>query len=65
MSTVLMKTIKISVSKQAHLKETPEERKERVKSAGSSMFTRIVPNKKRLSSKQQRQLNTKEMKEWI
>lgn len=60
-----MKTIKLDISKQNLVKETPEERKQRVNSAGSSMFTRIIPNKKKLSSKQQRQLNTKEMKEWI
>lgn len=41
------------------IKETPEQRNERVQQAGSSMRTRIVPNKKNLTIKQQRQLNKK------
>lgn len=41
------------------IKETPEQRKERVQQAGSSMRTRILPNKKNLTTKQQRQLDKK------
>ena len=46
------------------LKETPEERKQRVQQSGSSMITKVVPNKKKLNKKQQRQMNLKEIKHY-
>lgn len=46
------------------LKETPEERKQRVQQSGSSMITKVVPNKKKKTSKQQRQMNSKEIKHY-
>ena len=55
----MMKKIKIKLPKVNVLKETPEERKARVNSAGSAMFSKVIPNKKRLSKKQQRQQNKK------
>lgn len=44
------------------LKETPEERKQRVTASGSSMVTKVTPSKKKLSKKQQRQKNNLEIK---
>ena len=46
------------------LKETPEQRKERVRNSGNAMVTKIVPNKKKLNKKQQRQQNLKELNQW-
>lgn len=56
-----MKNMKIKIPPIDILKETPEQRKERINSAGSSMFSKIVPNKKHLNKKQQRQENKKEI----
>ena len=47
------------------LKETPEERKVRINNQGSSMITKIVPNKKHINKKKQRQLNKKEINDYI
>ena len=47
------------------LKETPEERKARINSQGSSMITKIVPNKKRKTTKQQRQSDSKEINKYV
>ena len=62
--TMIKKRIKIKVPPINILKETPEHRKERVNSAGSAMFTRIVPDKKKFSSKQQRQQDKKEVRKY-
>ena len=59
------KKIIIKLPKMNILKETPEERKQRVQQSGSSMITKIVPNKKRKTTKQQRQSNSKEIKEYV
>ena len=47
------------------LKETPEQRKERIQQSGSSMTTKIIPNKKRKTTKQQRQSDSKDIKEYV
>ena len=60
-----MKKIVVKVPKINILKETPEERKARVQQAGSSMRSRVVPNKKKLSNKQQRQADNKRIKEYV
>ena len=57
----MMKKIKIKLPPINLLKETPEQRKERVNSAGSSMITKIAHNKKKLTKKQQRQQNRKDI----
>ena len=44
-----------------YMKETPDQRKERIKMSGSSLITKIIPNKKKKAVKQQRQLNKKEI----
>lgn len=59
------KKIIIRIPKMNILKETPEQRKERVQQSGSSMTTKIVPNKKRKTTKQQRQSDSKEIKEYV
>ena len=46
------------------LKETPEERKARINSQGSFMVSKVVPNKRKLDKKKQRQLNKKEVKNY-
>ena len=56
-----MKTVKINLDNVNIIKETPEERKLRVNSAGSAMFTQVIPNKKKLDKKKQRQLSKKEI----
>ena len=57
-----MKTkIKISLPPVDILKETPEQRKERINSAGRAMFSRVVPNKKKLDRKKQRQQDKREV----
>lgn len=59
-----MKTIKIKIPKDdkpSIMKETPEERKERIKYA-STMRTQIVPNKKYKSRAQQKQIDYKNIK---
>ena len=60
-----MKKIVVKVSKINILKETPEERKARVQQAGSSMRSRVVPNKKKPSTKQQRQADNKRIREYV
>ena len=60
-SIAMKKKIKIKIPPIDILKETPEQRKERVNSAGSAMFSKVVPSKKKLSNKQQRQKNKKEV----
>lgn len=61
-----MKKIKInSTSSLLYVKETPDQRKERVKISGSSLTTKIVPNKKKKTTKQQRQINKKEIDKQI
>lgn len=52
-----MKKIILKLPKTNILKETQQERKMRVNTAGSSMVTKIVPNKRKLTTKQQRQEN--------
>ena len=47
------------------LKETPDERKQRIQQSGSSMITKIVPNKKRKTTKQQRQSDSKEIYKYV
>ena len=54
-------TIKIKLPPINVLKETPEQRKERVNSAGSAMFSKVVPSKKKFDKKKQRQQNKKEV----
>lgn len=59
---VAMKTkLTIKIPSTNILKETPEQRKDRVTSAGSAMFTRIVPDKKKFDKKKQRQQDKKEI----
>ena len=60
----MKKKIKIKVPPIDILKETSEERKERVRNSGNSMITRVVPNKRKLTTKQQRQRDSKEIKNW-
>ena len=57
----MTKKIKLKVPKINLLKETPEERKARVNSAGSAMFSKVVPSKKKLNKKQQRQQDRKDI----
>lgn len=61
----MKKKITITLPKLDIMKETPEERKQRVRNSGTSMVTKIVPNKKRLTKKQQRQTNNKEVREYV
>lgn len=61
----MKKKITITLPKIDIMKETPEERKQRVRNSGTSMVTKIVPNKKRLTKKQQRQTNNKEVREYV
>ena len=59
------KKIIIKLPKTNILKETPEERKERVRNSGKSMMTKVVPNKKKLTTKQQRQKDNKEVNNYV
>ena len=59
------KKIIIKLPKMNILKETPEERKQRIQQSGSSMITKIVPNKKRKTTKQQRQSDSKEINKYV
>lgn len=54
-----MKTIikKVNISRRDLIKETKEERLERVNTAGSDMRTRIIPNKKKYNRKRQRRMD--------
>lgn len=61
----MKKKIVIKLPKVNVLKETPEQRKERVRNSGSSMVTKVVPNKKRLTTKQQRQKDNKEVNNYV
>lgn len=61
----MKKKITIMLPKIDIMKETSEERKQRVRNSGTSMVTKIVPNKKRLTKKQQRQTNNKEVREYV
>lgn len=61
----MKKKITITLPKIDIMKETPDERKQRVRNSGTSMVTKIVPNKKRLTKKQQRQTNNKKVREYI
>ena len=45
------------------IKETREERRDRINKSGSSMITKVVPNKKYIGGKKQRQLNKKLLSE--
>ena len=59
-----MKTIKIKIPKDdkpSIMKETPEERKERIKYA-STMRTQVIPNKKYKNRAQQKQIDYKNIK---
>ena len=58
------KKIIIKLPKTNILKETPEERKVRINSQGSSIVSKIVPNKRKLDKKKQRQLNKKEVRNY-
>jgi len=49
------KTIVIKTKPHNLIKETPEERKTRVNSAGSEMRTRIVPDKTKFNRTKQKQ----------
>ena len=60
----MKKKFTIKVPKINILKESPEERKERVRNSGNAMVTKIVPNKKKLNKKQQRQRDLKELNQW-
>ena len=51
----MKRVIKVKLPKINILKESQEERKIRVKQAGSAMITKIVPNKHKLTAKKQRQ----------
>lgn len=57
-----MKKIVIVVPKINPLKETPEERKQRITSSGNFMVTKVAPSKKKLTKKQQRQKDRLEVK---
>lgn len=60
-----MKTIKLKIPKDdkpSIMKETPEERKERIKYA-STMRTQVVPNKKYKNRAQQKQIDYKNIKD--
>ena len=59
------KKIIIKLPKMNILKETPEERKARINSQGSSMVSKVVPNKRKLDKKKQRQLNKKEINNYV
>ena len=61
----MKKKITITLQKIDIMKETPEERKLLVRNSGSSMVTKIVPKKKRLTKMQQRQTNNKEVREYV
>ena len=58
----MKKKIKIKIPHIDILKETPEERKQRVTASGSSMMTKVTPSKKKLTKKQQRQKDMLEVK---
>ena len=66
-----MKKIVVKVPKINILKETPEERKARVQQAGSSMRSRVVPNKKKPSEtkrqkrESERQADNKRIREYV
>ena len=60
-----MKTIKLKIPKDdkpSIMKETPEERKERIKYT-STMRTQVVPNKKYKNRAQQKQIDYKNIKD--
>ena len=60
-----MRTVKIKIpnsDKPSIMKETPEERKERLKYA-STMTTKVVPNKKYKTRAQQKQEDHKNIKD--
>lgn len=59
-----MKKIVIVVPKINPLKETPEERRQRIKSSGNSMVTKVTPSKKKLTKKQQRQKDKNILKDF-
>ena len=56
----MKKTIKIKVDPLNVVKETQEERKERVRQSGNAYHTRIVPNKKN-TYKRKSKYNEKEV----
>lgn len=56
--------IKIKLPPINILKETPEERKQRITSSGNSMVTKVTPSKKKLTKKQQRQKDMLEVKKY-
>jgi hypothetical protein len=56
--------IKIKLPPINILKETPEERKQRVAISGNSMVTKITPSRKKLTKKQQRQKDKNILKEF-
>ena len=57
--------IKIKLPPIDILKETSEQRKERVQRSGTSMITKIAPNKKQFNKKQQRQKDKKEISNYV
>ena len=60
----MKKKFTIKVPKINILKESPEERKERVRNSGSAMITKIVPIIKKPTKMQQRQRDLKELNQW-
>jgi len=56
---IVLKIPKIDIKK-----ETPEQRLERVRH-GNVLRTRVVPNKKKLTNKQQRQSDSREIKDYV
>lgn len=54
-----MKTVikKVNISQRDLIKETRDERLQRVKSPGSDMRTRIIPNKKKYNRKKQQRID--------
>ena len=64
---IKMKKIKIKIPKEnkpSIMKETPEERKERLRYS-SAMISKVVPNKKKNTRAKQRNLDTKELKSYL
>ena len=60
-----MKKIKIKLPPINTMKETPEQHRERVNSAGSAMFSKVVPDKKKFDKKKQRQQGKKEINSYV
>lgn len=60
-----MKTIHVKIPKTNILKESTEERLDRVHRSSAHLLTKITPNKKQFSKKKQRQKDNLEVKRYL